>query len=227
MIRLSNTEGFSTKLLSIYLHGGLGAMSKKDTESLMVWLIVQHDGTFTQSDGRLDYTKLSIELKIPSKRVIELLAHARLRFETVDVSAKALLAHIATALLQTAYIQDGQSLKFSIHDALVREALENEVRKRYGIFENYFNKENISIDTTTLAVIMCDLCSQEQWEKIYTLVPKKEEALSKETFFTRLLKEVALDFTKSAAKESGKIVARGVAGILTGGVSEVLIYLKS
>lgn len=224
MISLSNTEGFSTKLLSTYLQGGLGSMSKKDTESLMLWLIVQHDGTFTQSDDRLDYTKLSIELKIPSKRVIELLAHARLRFETVDVSPQALLSSLVTALLKTTYVNDGEMVKFSIHDSLVREALENLVRHRYGLFESHFNKENISVDIATLAQIISDLCSAEQWKQI---TRKNGTNLSKETFFEKLLKEASSEFTNSVASESGKLLVRGLAGVLTSGVSEVFRILQS
>lgn len=224
MISLSNTEGFSTKLLSTYLQGGLGSMSKKDTESLMLWLIVQHDGTFTQSDDRLDYTKLSIELKIPSKRVIELLAHARLRFETVDVSPQALLSSLVTALLKTTYVNDGEMVKFSIHDSLVREALENLVRHRYGLFESHFNKENISVDIATLAQIISDLCSVEQWKQI---TRKNGTNLSKETFFEKLLKEASSEFTNSVASESGKLLVRGLAGVLTSGVSEVFRILQS
>ena len=78
MIHLHDTKLFSEKLLSIYLAGGLGSLSKKDTESLMLWLILKHSKEFLEADGKPNYTKLTVAFKIPQRRVIDLLSHARL-----------------------------------------------------------------------------------------------------------------------------------------------------
>ncbi len=225
MIHLHDTKLFSEKLLSIYLAGGLGSLSKKDTESLMLWLILKHSKEFLEADGKPNYTKLTVAFKIPQRRVIDLLSHARLRFEEIELSDKMILAHIAEALVKTSYIKESEfTIKFTIHDELIRQALENEVRKRYGIFENYFNRENISVDVKTLGTIMADLCSQEQWAYLSHSLPKGQ---SKESFFISLLKDMTKEFGKSAAKEGGKLAARGIAAFVTGGASEVLEYLKS
>lgn len=225
MIKINDAELFADRLLSIYLHGGLGSLSKKDTESLVLWLIVKHDKEYLESDGRPNYTKLALALKIPQRRVIDMLAHARLRFEQPELNDAIILSHIANALLKTAYIKESEeTIKFTIPDELVRQALENEVRKRYGIFENYFNRENISVDVTTLGAIMADLCSDEQWSHLSRKFSKEQ---SKETFFISLLKDTTKEFEKSLGKEGGKIAARGIAAFVTSGVSEVLEFLKS
>lgn len=225
MIQLFDTERFTEKFLATYLHGGLGSLSKKDTESLIVWLILNHSKEYLDADGKPNYTKLTLALKIPQRRVMDLLSHARLRFEQPELNDKIILSHIAEALLKTAYIKESEfTIKFTISDELVRQALENEVRKRYGIFENYFNRENISVDVTTLGAIMADLCSSEQWAYLKKSLAKGD---TKEAFFISLLKDTTREFGKSLGQEGGKIVARGVAACITSGVSEVLEFLKS
>lgn len=64
-VNIKNASVFMNDFLSLYLRDGLGSMSKKDTDSLIVWLIAK-DGSH-DSNGELDTYKLSLALKVPHK----------------------------------------------------------------------------------------------------------------------------------------------------------------
>jgi hypothetical protein len=225
-MNITNSSEFMNNFLSLYLRGGLGSMSKKDTDSLIVWLIAK-DGSYNSVvSGELDSYRLSLALKVPHKRIQELLFNARLKFEVLH-GDKDVLSEIAKSLLLSRFqkVNDAE-IKITITDDFTRQALEHEIRSRKGMFERFLNRENISIDIETLSQIMSNLCGDDQWEHIEKNFAKTISTTDKDSFFIKLLQNCTNGFTEEASKEIGKGVGKVVAATLTGGISEILSYLK-
>jgi len=223
-VSIKNSPVFMNDFLSLYLRGGLGSMSKKDTDSLIVWLIAK-DGSY-DSNGELDTYRLSLALKVPHKRIQELLFNARLKFEETH-GDQDVLSEIAKSLLHSKFIKVNQDeIKITITDDFTRQALEHEIRSRKGMFERYLNRENISIDIETLSQIMSKLCDDVQWDYLQKHFTKTPTTTDKNSFFKKLLQDCIQTFAMEASKEAGKSVVKVAVSAMTGGISEILSYLK-
>lgn len=191
----SNTDNlarFAGDFLDTYLQHGLGVMSKKETEILVLHLL-DKCGCF---DGRKNANHdLSLLLRIPETRISSLRYEGNLRYppDNPEEYARGKLLNIMWLADPGT---DKNKIQIIIEDKYVRQHLNAMAKRRNSVIDTSFNKEIIDIHWERLAAVM-----EEAYGKA---VSKKFRAVFKKT----VAEEHKISFAE-AKKEFFKGLANG------------------
>jgi hypothetical protein len=141
---------FASQFIESYLQHGLGVMSKKETEILVMHLL-DECGCF---DGRRNANHdLSLLLRIPETRIASLRYEGKLRYPPKDPEeyARGKLLNIIWLADPSA---DGKNIQIIIEDKYVRQHLTALAKRRNSVIDTSFNREIIDIQWEKLAAVM-------------------------------------------------------------------------
>lgn len=180
---------FASEFLDAYLRHGLGVMSKKETEILVIHLL-EECGCF---DGRSNANHdLSILLRTPESRIASLSYESKLRYPPEDPEeyARGKLLNIIWLADPSA---DGKNIQIIIEDKYVRQHLTALAKRRNSVIDTSFNREIIDIHWEKLAVVMEEAFGseigkrfRESFKKTIDHVHKLSFAEAKKEFFKGL-----------------------------------------
>lgn len=202
---------FASKFLESYLQHGLGVMSKKETEVLVMHLL-DECGCF---EGRRNANHdLSLLLRIPESRVAGLRYESKLRYPPRDPEeyARGKLINIIWLADPSA---DGKSIQIIIEDKYIRQYLTALAKRQNSVIDTSFNREIIDIHWEKLAAVMEEAFGKEVGKRFRESFKKTIDEEHKLTFA-----EAKKEFFKGLAKRSGSAIpsiVKTVAKTLTTG----------
>jgi hypothetical protein len=141
-MNLKNKENFSKKFIEKYLEYGFGSTTKRELDIYILYLLI-NDGQFKNKDNELDYHKMSLELKLTEAKVRNLVYEVTLKYLTNINFTEELLKLIENERFD---IVSGDTIRFSIHNPLIKQTFEHEVRKLNGVSDGSFSKHIVSIN---------------------------------------------------------------------------------
>jgi hypothetical protein len=202
---------FASKFLDSYLQHGLGVMSKKETEMLVIHLLDECDCFEGRRNANHD---LSLLLRVPESRVASLRYEAKLRYPPGDPEeyARGKLLNIVWLADPSA---DGKNIQIIIEDRYVRQHLTALAKRRNSVIDTSFNREIIDIHWEKLAAVMEEAYGAEIGKRFRDSFKKTVDAEHKVSFA-----EAKKEFFKGLANGSGKAIpgfAKTIAKTLTSG----------
>ena len=140
-------EQLGKELVELLTQRGLGAISKRDLDGLLLYLIQKHLGW-----ARLSNQELSIRLRLPVPKVKSLRYEGALRFAP-DLPAE--FEQCLRRLLRSAHFDAGEErVRFIIEDYATRYILEEELKKRGTLAAWEFNDEGVSVPVAALSSLL-------------------------------------------------------------------------
>lgn len=199
-------ENFKSEFLKHYLSVGIGALSKKDTDALVMHLLDKygHDGSMPLY--KYPNQEVSALLKAPAAKIKQLRYEAGLKYGgRVEDQA---MARLLTALSRAVLEIESKKICLVIEDALAKNWLQGQL-KNYGlIFDHSFNTEIVKVESKGLFAVLGKLFDPEQTEK-FRLAFEKLEKEKKDDQLRAGFVKIAAAFAAEAAKKAGGIVLAG------------------
>jgi len=188
---------FASEFLDSYLQHGLGVMSKKETEILVMRLLGECGCFERHRNANHD---LSLLLRIPETRVASLRYEAMLRYPPEDPEeyARGRLLNIIWLADPSA---DGKNIQIIIEDRYVRQHLTALAKLRNSVIDTSFNREIIDIHWENLAAVMEEAYGAEIGQRFRDSFKKTVDAEHKLSFA-----EAKKEFFKGLANGSGKAI---------------------
>ena len=209
-IRLKDNQGFTTGFLKEFLRNGLGSMTKRDIDILVMHLLLK-DGCF---EDEPDYYQLSRKFKISETRVRNLHHEVQLRYtQYSEKDAKEKFV----SLIEKRRIQiEGDKVVFDIRDPLLREYFEDWTNQVRGFPKTSFNKNIVKIPAKVLADVFSLLVGDTiSLKKLKARLPKGADKeikgeKTKKAFFNKFI-EI---FIKDISEESANTVVEEIVSFL-------------
>ena len=205
-------ESFKSEFLRHYMSVAIGALSKKDTDALVMHLLDKYgldEGPPLASYPNQDVSAL---LRVPASRVRQLRYEAGLKYGgRVEDQAKArLLVALSRAVLEV----ESKTICLVIEDALAKNWLQGQLKNNGLIFDHSFNSEIIKVRADGLFHVLGQLFDKAQTQafaEAFDKLTKEKKGEQVRAGFVKL----AGSFANSAAKAAGGAVLAGF-GVLGG-----------
>jgi hypothetical protein len=138
-------EKFKTGFLACYLSGGMGALSKRDIDALVMHLLDEQgldDGVPLKN---LSNQQVSVKLRIPATRIKALRYEAMLKY----VSDNESLAkwRFLEVLAKAKFDAEKDKIGFIIEDTFTRNWLQGILKGEGLVFDSSFNTEIVKVDS--------------------------------------------------------------------------------
>ena len=152
--------------------------------------------------GEIDYHEISLELKISETKVRNLVYEVELKYRDNHNFIEQLINIIEKGKYE---VTDGK-VKFAVHNPLVKQYFEYEIRKLDGVSDGSFAKHIVSISTATFEKLLLKMYGDStKANEIISELPKNLQ--EKITDKYGLIKEFVREFGKSFASSSGERTA--------------------
>ncbi len=198
MINLNNKPNFTDKFLAKLLENGFDFMKEKELKIYILYLLLE-DGQFVNGDGDIDFHEVSLILKISETKVRNLIYEVELKYRYNRNFVEQLIFIIDTGK----YEVSEDKIKFAVHNPLVKQYFEYEIRKLGGISDGSFAKHIVTISDKTFEKLLLNLYGDStKAEKIISGLP--EHLQQKVTDKESLIKEFVREFGKSFSNTSGE-----------------------
>lgn len=203
-IKVSNPELFCENLIGVYLKDGLGSLTKREVDTLILYLLIK-DGVY---EFPADIYKACREFKLSETRVRSLYQEVQFKYMQYDeTTAK----HKFIELVERGLIeQKGKHLTFIVREPLLRQYFEEWVAAQDGFTDSSFNKNLVTVSFETFKKVLQDLVDVD-FEAIKDKLVDELEPLNKAQDKESLLELFVREFFKSASKEAGAISIQGLA----------------
>jgi len=155
-MNLNNKEIFSEKFIEKYLEYGFGSTTKREIDIFVLYLLI-NDGQFSNKDNELDYHEMSLKLKLTETKVRNLVYEVILKYSK-EINFKSELIKLIES--NRFDIISVDTIRFSIHNPLVKQTFEYEVRKLNGVSDGSFSKNIVSINKDIFKKILLNLYSE-------------------------------------------------------------------
>jgi len=201
MVTLNNKEKFADKFISKLLENGFDFMKERELKVYILYLLLE-DGQFVNSNGEIDFHEMSLKLKISEKKVRNLIYEVELKYKNEHNFVKELIKIIEKGR----YEVRGDKIKFAVHNPLVKQYFENEIKKLNGVSDGSFAKHIVTISVSTFEKLLLSLYGDRQTaDKIIAKLPDdlKKDIKDKNS----LIKEFVREFVKGFASASGQKAA--------------------
>ena len=208
MFQLNNKSNFSDKFLNKLLENGFDFMKEKELKVYILYLLLE-DGQFVNKHGDIDYHEISLILKISETKVRNLVYEVELKYRNNHNFVEQLISIIEKGKYEVV----NAKVKFAVHNPLVKQYFEYEIRQLDGVSDGSFAKHIVSIRTTTFEKLLLKLYGEsKKADEIIAELPEnmKEKITDKES----LIKEFVSEFGKNFAGTSGERSANLVFDIL-------------
>jgi hypothetical protein len=193
---------FGRRFIELYLRDGLGVMTKKETEILVMSLL--------ESQGDLDKKsnhELSLLLRQSESVITNLRYQARLRYpDTEEAYAE---RRLLWALVKAEMEPNGKKIRLVIEDKFVRQFLQAKVKSEGVVIDTSFNREIVEVHGEKLADILGKIYGEKfenRWKKEFKKVVDSQHEFT--------FAEAKKEFFKGLANESGKAIPTVAGAIL-------------
>lgn len=201
MMDLRHPNEFSRDFLAHYLSRGMGSLSKRDIDILVLYLLIEQ-GVY-EFPG--DFFKASKQLKISEPKLRNLFQEVQLRYKQYDEEeAKRMFIDI----VRTEFFEkSGSRITFVVHDPLLRQYFEEWVSRAHGFTDTSFNKNLFSISPKVLQRVLEHLChhSYEDLVDLMANLPMVKDSIQGEKTLTGFLGNFVNEFFKAAGREAGTL----------------------
>lgn len=204
---------FKKTFLDTYLVGGMGALTKRDIDALVMHLIDEQgldDGIPLKS---LSNQQVSVKLRVPASRIKALRYEATLKYaEDNEALAKWRFLEV---LARARFDVDKNQVGFIIEDAFTKNWLQGRLKSSGLVFDNSFNTEIVKVESEALLDVLALLFDVKS---VSTLKKRIEETIAKTEKLS--FSEIKKEFLKGAANALGEkttsAVTTGLLGIVSG-----------
>ena len=211
-MKLNNPENFAESFLTHYLANGLGGLAKRDTEVLVLHLLLA-DGRY---DLPTDIYRACRELKLTEARLRSLYEAVQLKHQqyTYEEVKERLVQIVASGSIETR----GEKLVFIIRDPLLRQHFEEWVASQQGFTDSSFNKNLVVVSRETFTAVLDHLAVDDVDTITALLPPDLTETPDQDR--SSLIQLFVDEFAKSAGKQAGSLsvqtLATGLRALLIG-----------
>ena len=202
MIELNNKPVFADKFISKLLDNGFDFLKEKELKVYILYLLLE-DGQFVNEHGEIDFHEISLALKISETKVRNLIYEVELKYKN-NIN---FIEKIIELIEKKKFEIDGDKIKFAVHNPLLKQYFEYEIRKLGAISDGSFAKYIVTISKSTFEKLLLKLYgNSNKIEEIVKDLPeeRREELKNKENFFKEFVKEFFIEFGKGFGNESGK-----------------------
>lgn len=152
MIEINDKDKFATQLIKKLFENGFDYMKEKELKAYILYLLLE-DGQFVNSNGDIDYHDISIALKISETKVRNLIYDVELKYRNNHNFKQHLISIIEKGKYE---VCDGK-IKFAVHNPLVKQYFEYEVRQLNGVSDGSFAKHIVAISDKTFEKLLLKL----------------------------------------------------------------------
>lgn len=208
----STSKTFKAEFLENYMSVSVGALSKKDTDALVMHLLDKYGIEDGVPLATYPNQEVSALLRIPASKVRQLRYEAGLKYGgRVEDQAKAkLLLALSRSVLEV----ESKIVCLVIEDALAKNWLQGQLKNNGLIFDHSFNTEIVKVKAAGLFHVLGQVFDKTQtqiFESAFEkLVKEKKDQQLREGFM-----KLAGAFAVGAAKAAGGKVLESF-GITTG-----------
>lgn len=201
MLKLNDKVEFVDKLLTKISENGFDFIDKKEMKVYILYLLLE-DGQFINENGEIDHHEISIALKISETKVRNLIYEVELKYRANQNFTEKLINLIE----QGKYEVIDEKVKFAVHDPLLKQFFEYEIRNLNCVSDGSFSKHIVTISKNTFEKLLLKLIKDDK--KVANIINDlpmnlKDQITDKES----LIKEFVREFGKSFASTSGERVA--------------------
>jgi hypothetical protein len=203
---MTYTECFQSEFLKHYLSFGIGALGKRDTDALVMYLLDKYGLPGAGALHKYSNQDASVLLRAPVSRIKQLRYEAGLKYGEGRVEDQA-LARLLVALNGAALDLDGEKIHIVIEDSLAKNWLQGQLKTHGLLFDHSFNAELLKVDAAGLFNLLgqfFDVKAIERFKAEFENIRKEKQRDKLREGFAKLAKE----FARDAAKEAGAAVAR-------------------
>lgn len=208
----STSKTFKSEFLENYMSVSVGALSKKDTDALVMHLLDKYGIEEGVPLATYPNQEVSALLRIPASKVRQLRYEAGLKYGgRVEDQAKAkLLLALSRSVLEV----ESKTVCLVIEDALAKNWLQGQLKNNGLIFDHSFNTEIVKVKAAGLFHVLGQVFDKTQTQTFESafekLVKEKKDQQLREGFM-----KLAGAFAVGAAKAAGGKVLEGF-GIAAG-----------
>ena len=205
-MNLNNKEIFSEKFIEKYLEYGFGSTTKREIDIFVLYLLI-NDGQFSNKDNELDYHEMSLKLKLTETKVRNLVYEVILKYSK-EINFKNELVKLIES--NRFDIISVDTIRFSIHNPLVKQTFEYEVRKLNGVSDGSFSKNIVSINKDIFKKILLNLYSES--DKVAHIIKDLPDDIrnsingNNKDLVDVFVEELVLNFAKTSGDESAKLL---------------------
>lgn len=139
-------DGFKSVFLERYLANGLGSMSKRDIDTLVMYLLDEYgDATDNKPYHAFSNHEIAERLKINATRVQTLRQEAMLKFMDPQVRVERAKAKLLLVALQGKYHKENDMVEFMVDDAYARSWIQEQFNSRSVVYDSSFNKNIVRV----------------------------------------------------------------------------------
>ncbi len=206
-------ERLALSVLDEALKRGLGSLTKKDSEILILHLFLKHTNAWQKP-----LHELSLLLRMPESRLANHMYEMRLKYPGDNQAyVRDVLSALFARVKFRSYDEKGARLvEFSVEDKFVRQRILADLRDIGKFGDGSFNKEILKIELDALVQVFARYLSKPDMIAVASVLSPGKKSMT-ESEFSKLFKE----FLKGAASRAGEISVDVAAAVATGGASSV------
>ena len=204
MIEINNKSQFTDKLVNKLLENGFDFLSLKELKVYILYLLLE-DGQFVNDEGDIDFHEVSLVLKISEAKVRNLIYEVELKYRDNHNFIQQLIAIIEKGKYEVII----DKVKFAVHNPLVKQYFEYEIRKLDGVSDGSFAKHIVTISTTTFEKLLLKLYGDStKADEIIRELPEelKEKIVDKESLFKEFVREFGKSFLSTSGERSANLL---------------------
>jgi len=211
---ISNEKELALSVLDEALKRGLGSLTKKDCEILILHLFLKHTNAWQKP-----LHELSLLLRMPESRLANHMYEMRLKYPGDNQAyVRDVLSALFARVKFRSYDEKGARLvEFSVEDKFVRQRILADLRDIGKFGDGSFNKEILKIELDALVQVFARYLTKPDMMAVATVLTPGKKTVP-ESEFAKLFKE----FLKGAASRAGEISVDVAAAVATGGTSSVV-----
>jgi hypothetical protein len=206
-------ETFKKNFLASYLSGGMGSLSKRDIDALVMHLLDEQgldDGVPLRN---LTNQQVSVKLRVPTTKIKSLRYEATLKYISDNESlAKWRLLEI---LARSRFDAEKDKIGFIIEDTFTKNWLQSILKDNGLVFDNSFNTEVVKIDSDGLFEILKEMYDNKSVEILKNRIEGAKTKKEKLSFA-----EIKKEFLKGAASALGEattsVATKGLLALVVG-----------
>ncbi|MGK5094512.1 hypothetical protein WDW89_21170 [Deltaproteobacteria bacterium TL4] len=208
-MEIQDNQKFAHTFLQEYLKNGLGALSKRDVDILVLRLLID-DGKYKFPQ---EIFKACRELKLTETKLRNLYQDAQLKYWQYDekLAKEKFIELVASSAME----RNKEKITFIVRDPFLRQYFEEWVDKANGFTDSSFNKNLVVIHQEILKRILEGFCSENQFKEIQSRFPKELQKIKTASSFKNALDAFMIEFAKAAGKETGALSIKVIAAGLT------------
>lgn len=193
-VQIADSDQFVKDFLQEYMENGIGVMSKREIDILVMNLLMNHGDLASKSNY-----DLSIMLQTPETRIKGLRYEARLRYPPDEEYVE---REFLFVLARSQFDADKKKIVFIIEDKYLRYAIQGRLKAKGMYADSSFNTEIVKIDHSALETIIREMYGDESAKKYRKDFDKVLKQGGKLTF-----RDVKKNFILSAVKTLGSALS--------------------